>query len=395
MEALVTFAGPMHADKVLEQQIAVFGEGGSGKTVMLSSFYGAAQEPAFKKSSLFHMLADDIGQGTRLHKNYLGMRDSNALPMTTRLLSHAYSFTLRMRRAEDAHKSGQFNALRLVWHDYPGEWFEEEPATPEEADERVRAFRKLLGADVALLLIDGQRLLDNTGEEERYLRLLFSTIGNALASLKDDLLPDGEQLIRFPRIWVLGLSKADLLPDMNVYGFRDLVVRTATDDLQGLRDVLSGFVVGEQALSVGEDFVLLSSARFSPNRIDVDERIGVDLVMPLAAMLPLERHARWVRAGDLPRKLAEELLKSSTLVATVLAFVSKFKLPGPAGKVLAAVQLLLLPILDQIVNQSEEAIGKLQEEATKKKDFLAATLLKFRLDLADAEKRDVLIRSGR
>ncbi|MGP5287339.1 ATP/GTP-binding protein, partial [Glutamicibacter arilaitensis] len=62
----------MSINKTKEQHIAVFGESGSGKTVMLSSFYGAAQEPKFTKDSLFHVVADEFGQGARLHKNYLG-----------------------------------------------------------------------------------------------------------------------------------------------------------------------------------------------------------------------------------------------------------------------------------------------------------------------------------
>jgi predicted ATPase len=45
----------------LEQHIAVFGESGSGKTVLVSSFYGAMQEPHFLKSSLFDVTADDTG----------------------------------------------------------------------------------------------------------------------------------------------------------------------------------------------------------------------------------------------------------------------------------------------------------------------------------------------
>jgi len=35
--------------KVKEQNLAVFGAGGSGKTVLLSSFYGASQEPSFPR----------------------------------------------------------------------------------------------------------------------------------------------------------------------------------------------------------------------------------------------------------------------------------------------------------------------------------------------------------
>jgi ABC-type molybdenum transport system ATPase subunit/photorepair protein PhrA len=53
--------------KVKEQNLAVFGEDGSGKTVLLSSFYGASQEPSFRAESLYEVLADDTGQGALLH----------------------------------------------------------------------------------------------------------------------------------------------------------------------------------------------------------------------------------------------------------------------------------------------------------------------------------------
>ena len=78
----------MRLKRVLEQHIAVFGESGSGKTVLVSSFYGAMQEPQFLKSSLFDVTADDTGQGHRLHANYLGMRDSARPPGYDPLLVH-------------------------------------------------------------------------------------------------------------------------------------------------------------------------------------------------------------------------------------------------------------------------------------------------------------------
>jgi ABC-type dipeptide/oligopeptide/nickel transport system ATPase component len=49
------------AAKVKEQNLAVFGESGSGKTVLLSSFYGSSQEPSFLAESLYKVLADDTG----------------------------------------------------------------------------------------------------------------------------------------------------------------------------------------------------------------------------------------------------------------------------------------------------------------------------------------------
>ena len=79
----------MKIDRVLEQQVAVFGESGSGKTVMLSSFYGATQERSFWDTSLVDVTALDTGQGHRLLANYVGMRDDGRRPAARRDLSIA------------------------------------------------------------------------------------------------------------------------------------------------------------------------------------------------------------------------------------------------------------------------------------------------------------------
>src|ERR1700743_3885808 len=112
------------AGKVKEQNLAVFGESGSGTPVLLSSVYGATQELAFRDESLYKVLADDIGQGTRLRQNYLLMRNQAEAPATNRFATTPYSFTLKVKDPEGgkAAKGKSFNALRLVWHDYPGEW---------------------------------------------------------------------------------------------------------------------------------------------------------------------------------------------------------------------------------------------------------------------------------
>ena len=159
----------MRSAKTLQQQVAVFGESGSGKTVLLSSFYGAMQEPAFLEKSLFRVVADDVGQGIRLHSNYLGMRDAGRQPATTRFAATSYSFSAKLKRSSTKAglKETPVDALRLVWHDYPGDWFEESAASPEEARRRVDTFRTLLTADVALVLVDGQRLLEEAGQEEK------------------------------------------------------------------------------------------------------------------------------------------------------------------------------------------------------------------------------------
>jgi hypothetical protein len=383
----------MQLSRVLEQHIAVFGESGSGKTVMLSSFYGATQEPQYLQGSLFHVVADDIGQGARLHRNYLGMRDSARLPAANRFSAMSYYFSVKLKDGSDttAMKTRPFDALRLVWHDYPGEWFEQDVSGPEEAQRRVDTFRSLLGSDVALLLVDGKRLLDNSGEEERYLKSLLANFRNGLLALRDDLLEDGKPLVEFPRIWMMALSKSDLLPSMDVFKFRDLLIDKACDDIDELRNVLAGLVEATDALSVGEDFVLLSSAKFDADKIEVTERVGLELILPLAAMLPFERHVRWAQARALPGKVVENLLGGAGPLAAGL-IGRKGKLPGPIG-------LLLNLVARDLVNNAAQLVGnKLREfnaEALAKQEYLAATLSGFRMDLDKGEEEQILLRSRR
>lgn len=183
------------------------------------------------------------------------MRDSARRPETTRFASTSYKFSVKLKRGGvTANGAKRFDALRLVWHDYPGEWFEQDVSGPEEAQRRVDTFKGLLGSDAALLLVDGQRLLDNAGVQERYLKSLLGSFRTGLLGLKDHLLEDGKPLVKFPRIWLLALSKADLLPEFDVFRFRDLIIGKASDDLDELRKVLAGLVESSAALAVGEDF---------------------------------------------------------------------------------------------------------------------------------------------
>jgi hypothetical protein len=378
----------MRLKRVLEQHIAVFGESGSGKTVLVSSFYGAMQEPEFLKSSLFDVTADDTGQGHRLHANYLGMRDSARSPGLTRFSSTPYAFSVKLRdKSVKGNRSKPFDAMRLVWHDYPGEWFEKDVSGSEEAQRRVTTFQDLLGSDVAILLVDGQKLLDNAGEEGRYLKSLLGSFRSGLLRLEDQLLEGGKPLVRFPRIWILALSKADLLPGLDVFGFRDLVISTASDDLAELRKVLERFVDSPDALAVGEDFLRLSSAKFEPNRIEVTERIGLDLVLPVAAMLPFERHMLWVKKQQIGAKVVEDLLAGAGALATAL--IGKAKFAGPKGLVAAFIG----GRANVATDLGGDQLKKINSAALAKHDYMAAVLTRFALDLGDGEEKRILLRS--
>lgn len=383
----------------LIQNIAVFGESGSGKTVLLSSFFGAAQEPQNIAKSGFNVVAESSSQSTRLRQNFLGMKNSAKLPGPTRLKADSYSFIVKLKQKPNVQpvKSGSNDDLRLVWHDYPGEWFEQDVSGPGEATRRLETFRNLLGSDVALLLVDGQRLLDNAGEEERYIKALLSGFRNGLLLLKDDLLTGGKQLVQFPRIWILALSKSDLLPDMTVTAFSDLLVEKAGEDINELRDVLAEFVESSDALSVGEDFVLLSSAKFVAGAIETSERVGLDLVLPLAAVFPLERHVEWAKSKNISKNVAAELMSGAVALADKLGGARALGalLARNSNKWLAAAGLLIATFGSGLDDFAKWGGVKLQEanaEAVAKQESLRATLTGFRLDLEKSTEDQILHR---
>ena len=194
----------MAAQRTVDQHIAVFGEAGSGKTVLVSSFYGQAQEPDLDWP--YTVTADKQGQGAKLHQNYLGMRNSSQAPQPTKFEANSYAFSVKLRNQAEADKNMPFDVFRLIWRDYPGEWFVEDPSGEEEEKRRIDTFRSLLKSDIAFLLVDGQRLLDNAGEEERYLKSVFTNFSNGLLALREDILIDGESFEQFPRIWIIALS---------------------------------------------------------------------------------------------------------------------------------------------------------------------------------------------
>lgn len=377
--------------KVFEQQIAVFGESGSGKTVLVSSFYGGALEPSFLSASPFTITSESAAQGKELQQNYLGMKRDAQVPSQTRFKDTSYVFDVRLKRngdPDDESSGAPFNAVRLVWHDYPGEWFEQDVESDTERARRIETFRSLLGSDVALMLVDSRKLIDHAGEEERYLKSMIGNLRTGLLRLHDDLLVDGKPLARFPRIWMVALSKADLLPDVDVFEFRDLVISKVADDLSQLEATLKTFVESPDAISVGEDFVLLSSARFQPNCIEVSERIGVDLMLPLASILPMERQLKWADRLELGASVLDVFVPAVNALSIAMFGKRKVKRTKAKGVGIAAVVAIVSVGGDLAADQ----MRKLRSRASTKKNALGEALTGQKEALDAAEKARILYR---
>ncbi|WP_216695997.1 TRAFAC clade GTPase domain-containing protein [Dietzia psychralcaliphila] len=389
--------------KIQEQNIAVFGEAGSGKTVLVSSFYGPTQESAYQ-NDLWDLVALQPGQGNRLLQSYLEMRDTATMPIQNRFSGITYQFAVKLKTTSLRESTKRpFDELRLMWHDYPGEWFTTDPEGDEEQARRLETWGNLLKSDVALILVDGQKLLDFRGEEERYLTSLFANYRQNILLAKDHLLAKNGPLVEFPRIWILALSKSDLHPGWTVENFRDLLIRKSAGEMNSLRETIASLLDTPKALSLGEDFLLLSSAKFQmkpggyePSEIDLTQRVGVDLVLPLASILPLERRVQWQQQFDIPLKVVDSLADGADVIAAALLGL-KFKtvekvLKGVVRSNRAAgVFIQLAPILSTAVAAAGPKLKEIHDEARAKHDHLRAMLTQFKLDLEQAVTDNVAL----
>jgi hypothetical protein len=147
--------------------------------------------------------------------------------------------------------------------------------------------------------------------------------------------------------------------------------------------------------------MLLSSAKFElsatdrePAEIDVTKRVGVDLILPVASLLPLERRVQWQEKLMIPVKVLDSLADNAEALASVLAATQNFgagkllgKLPqvGPFAK--KAVPALLVA-----VKMAESQLRQINEQARERHDYLTATLTQFKMDLDRGETDRLVIR---
>lgn len=248
-------------------------------------------------------------------------------------------------------------------------------------------------------MVDAQKLLDYRGEEERYLKSLFGGFRQTMLRLKDDPLMRDGRLSEFPRIWMLALSKADLLPDWDVDKFRETLILKVNDDIEALRAAIGDLIESPDALSIGEDYMLLSSAKFvvasdaaDPIEIDVTKRIGVDLILPVASLLPLQRRVRWSERMTIPSKVLDSMADGAETIAAGLssgkyARVTQLvsMIPGPIGRSQRGASLLA-----QAVVIAGPALKDLNAQARTNGEYLKATLTQFKLDIEQGASEKVI-----
>jgi hypothetical protein len=156
-------------------------------------------------------------------------------------------------------------------------------------------------------------------------------------------------------------------------------------------------------MSVGEDFMLLSSAKFElssaspePVEIDVSQRVGLDLILPVAAVLPLERRVQWSERMEIPRKVLDTLADGAETLAKVLVggkLIGVDKLVRKIPKVGPLASKVAIPALIAASKMGGEQLRQMNAKAREDHDYLTATLTQFKLDLDRGVADKLLIRS--
>ena len=345
---------------VFDQSVAVFGESGSGKTPLISVFYGHQQSADFKKRTGYSLLAMDATQGHKLLQAYHRIED-DLLPPQSRFRQNTFEFAVRPHGLNT-------DGCRITWHDYPGEWWTE-TRSGEEGERKVEAFRALLSSDVALLLVDGQQLLEH---QDRYIPRLFKSFRDELARIGPQITESGKKLSSFPRVWIICLSKADLFPGKDVEWFKREIHKQACDEVVSLREQIADLVTRPDCVSLGNDFLLLSSARFDPTTgkiTDPKHTIGIDLISPLVVTLPL----RWARTWS-------NIEKGAKSVVTILA-------EGLRGVTFAWMKWLpfvgrFFQLLDEQAQGGVARLKDVQRNAVAKGDSVEAVLASLQAHLS-------------
>lgn len=350
----------------LDRSVALFGEAGSGKTVLLTVFYGHQQSAQFKAGNHYSLLARDAGQGDRLLAAYYQL-ESDRVPSQNRFRADPYDFYLRVT-------GGPKCTGNLRWCDYPGEWWTDD-FSGEVRQRRDELIRELVQSDVALFLVDGQKFCANGAN---YLRKLFASFHDELARQHETLLRGSKKLVHYPFIWIICLSKADLFPSYSVEDFRKDVLKHAEPEVRALREIIQSMVRQPDQVSLGQEYLLLSSSAFDPetNRVkDMKQTIGVDLITPICLLAPFH-HARlrqqMAQGGRTTIRHLVDILRHLTIKwMKWLPIVGRF-----------------FQLLDEIARDGVAALQRWEENARARGDVTMAAIcaLQSRLMASDAQR---------
>lgn len=361
--------------EIPEVRIAVFGPRGSGKTTLLASYYGNQQLYSFEESHLYKLEAKDASVGLELLEVYHGMEDGH-FPQGTEKFKE-YIFNLKIKNIPTT-------AMKIIWYDYPGGWWEREPEDFSELQERNMAFRSLLTSHVGVLLIDSSKYQE---KGYKYVQVTISQFKNEIEKIYHALQAEGQDVTQMPSEWIIAFSKADVLPEKKAITLRDAVVVKCADPINAILNLLSEVHKTDSAnIGFGKKILLLSSVLADSNTQIKDAKsfIGLQLLAPIALMTYVESLIKKSDTGN-KYKYTGRVFE---FLSGALDFIDLIEKMLPI-KFKVLVKLIKLMSVKDHIDKGADYFRKKQKEAAKDRNSLEAVANAMKSELASDEAKTV------
>ncbi|WP_205832936.1 hypothetical protein [Azohydromonas caseinilytica] len=347
-------------------RVALFGQSGAGKTTFLVSYFGNQQRHSFEQKHGYRLEADDVAVGNQLLSRYYKM-ECGQFPDGTSVSSE-YKFNLKLAGLSEP-------GLHITWVDYPGAWWESQPKDSAEKTSRQNALSGLLGCHVGLLLVDGMQYRRHGLS---YVRALLDQFKSEIRRLKDAA-SKVTQRENFPQIWLLAISKADVLsPGTTAEMIGKEITMGAADQIKGVADALDSKQFGHQ-------YLLLSSAEADGSKVlDATKCIGFQLLAPIALESMLLDAVAEARKKENGRSgLFAKVLDTLSSIVDMVDSLDDFLPP----KYQVFTKLLKAMSIKEELNKGASHFREKQAAASKRGDIIAATASAMKAELSSPMAR--------
>lgn len=263
--------------KVKNLTIALFGEGDSGKTTFISSFYGNQRTPHFTQKYGYQVNMDDPSKSNELVSIFFGMKDNKKFAESTVKFTD-YKFTFL---ASPTHNKG----ISFTIFDYPGQWWLEEVPEKYKQKERQTHLNNISKSDVGVLLIDGDLYQK---DKEKYVKRLFDQFRQRFQTLRSNSI----EKLSFPRTWIFAVTKVDGFSEsVPAETLKNNLIRDASDQINQLFNEL---------FSDGQKYNLYALALSSvygikDEVIDVSKFRGLHIIAPIVFKSAIESRIKQSR----------------------------------------------------------------------------------------------------
>lgn len=375
----------MSSEEPVELRVAVFGDSGSGKTVLLSAFHAEVTSENHLRQHNYRLSMPDGEAQQRLASMYYALEDGH-LPDGTVDEFSEHHFGVYSRDLPNS-------PVKLSWYDYPGGWLSA-ITEGDESPKVVEALSRLAQCQVGILLIDGQSFR-NAGAE--YVRRFLKKVGRNLEQIRMRSERHVSSEYPFPDRWIVALSKADMMGEgYTVKDFQDVLMTANGNDLRDFACKL-----GREDKKVAKHFMLLSALHDPEGRrsgYPTNKTVGLKALAPAILRATMQEAAEKAAEGANNQGLLQQAIAKAKafflslleiVIDNILEFVSfvpkKYRVIARVG--VLALKALLSPVL-QTLKAADLAVA--ETEARKRKNALDAIVFAMTKVLVDENEKSYM-----